>query len=133
TCYFLCASVSLRLVIFVLFVVKTIFVPRAASESDAEPELHRPVLSCDRLLVLQRGALLRAERVVIHVEQVECLGNQVHLHTVGQREPLLEPHVRPILHRLNKAVARDDRAVRTQPTFTTGPGAAPVPSALGGG
>src|SRR4029434_1204763 len=102
------------------------------SEADPKPELHRPEVSRDWLLVLQRGALLRAERVVFHVEQVERLGNQVNLHAIGQREPLLESHVRPILHRLDKAVARDDRAVRTQPSFTTGPVAAQVAAVVGG-
>ena len=49
----------------------------------------------------------------------------------GSNEPLLEPHVRPVLHRLDEAVARDDRAVRTQPAFTAGPVAAQVAAVVG--
>src|SRR6266853_775560 len=55
---------------------------------------------------------LDADSKVRPVEQVEDLRDRIDRGATVQRDPLLDPHVRPVLRRRDEGVARDDRAVR---------------------
>src|SRR6266404_5492265 len=83
-------------------------------EGQPEADLRRPRLGRHMLQVLRRIAFDSPDSPVRTIEYIEHFRDPVDGGAAVQRNPLLQPQVRPVLRGREESIARDDRAIRTQ-------------------